>query len=195
MVTYCWTVVRHVAPRLHHPAAHLVHRSGSILHRLPKFAHHPFHPTMLVCRALPLGLASAGLLNIAATEPPGHLVTPSVFVQPLGRFVEPYQTSGLPPLPSPFACCSGQFAPPNDPGIKLSLTTPVGDPGPIDPGPVDPGPVGDPGLLGDPPTIVTPIVDQGPPPPNSVAEPSSVVVVLGALASLLLFRRYCRVRA
>jgi hypothetical protein len=189
MITHCWTVVRHIAPRLHHHAAHLVHRSGRILHRLPKFAHHPFHPTMLVCRALPLGLASAGLLNIAATEPPGHLVTPSALVQPLGRFVEPYQTSGLPPLPSPFACCSGQFAPPNDPGMKPSLTTLVGDPGPVEPGPVDPGPVGD------PPVTVPPIADPGPPPTNSVDEPSSVVVVLAGLASLLLFRRDCRVRA
>jgi hypothetical protein len=158
------------------------------LHHLPKFAHHSFRPTMLVCRALPLGLASAGLLNIVPTEPPGRVVAPSAFVQPLGRFVEPYQTSGLPPLPSPFACCSGQFAPPNDPGIKFPLTTPVGDPGPV-----DPEPIGDPGPVGDPP-IVTTIVDPDPPPANSVDEPSSVVVVLAALASLLLFRRYRSVR-
>jgi len=182
MVTYCWTVMRQVAPRLHHHSAHLVHRSGRILHRLPKFAHHPFHPTMLVCRALPLAL-SAGLLNVTPTEPPVHAVAPPAYVQPAqqGQFVPPYQTLGSPPFPSPFACCGGQFQPPDDPGIKVPLTPP----------PDDPWPNGDP--PGYPPPIVTTFVDPGPP-ANSVDEPSSGIVVLGALASLLLFRTARRTR-
>jgi hypothetical protein len=177
MVTYCWTVMRQVAPRIHRHAAHLVHRSGRILHRLPKFAHHPFHPTMLVCRALPLALAGAGLVNITPTEPPNHPVASSAYVQPVqqGQFVPPYQPPGPPPFPSPFACCGVPFPPPNDPGINIPLSPPVSDPGPN----------GDP--PGDPP-IITTFVDPGPP-PNSVDEPSSGVVVLGALTSLLLFRR------
>ena len=178
MITNCWAVVRQVAPRLHRHTAHLVSRSGRILHRLRKFAPHPFHPVMLVCRALPLGLASAGFLNVTPAEPPGRSAATSSFVQPLGRFIQPYQTSALPPLPSPFACCSGQFPPPGDPGIKLAPTPPIGDPGPV----------------GDPPVIVTTFVDPGPPPASSVDEPSSGAVVLGALAGLLLIRRSWRSR-
>ncbi len=105
--------MRQAAPHFHHHAAHLAHRSGRILHRLPKFAHHPVAPTMLVCRVLPLALAGAGLLNITPTEPPGRHVAPPAYVQPVqqGQFVPPYPTPGLPPFPSPFACCGGQFQP------------------------------------------------------------------------------------
>jgi len=178
MVTYCWTVMRQAAPHIHRHAAHLMHRSGRILHRLPKFAHHPFHPTMLVCRALPLALG-VGLLNVAPTEPPIHPVASPTYVQPVqqGQFVPPYQPSGLPPIPSPFACCGGQFQPPNDPGINIPLTPPV----------TDPWPNGDP--PGDPPIIVTTNVET-----NPVDEPSSGLVILAALASLLLFRRARRFR-
>jgi hypothetical protein len=176
MVTYCWTVIRQIAPLLHHHAAHLVHRSGRILHRLPKFAHHPFHPTMLVCRALPLALAAAGLVNIPPTEPPGHPSAPPAYVQPVqqGQFVPPYQTAGPPPFPSPFACCGVQFQPPSDPGTNDPLTPPVSDPGPT----------------GDPPILTFVVSD--PPPSNPVDEPSSGIVVVGALAGLVALRRVRR---
>lgn len=183
MITYCWTVVRHVAPRIHRHLVHLAHRSGKIFHHLAKFAHHSFTPTMLVCRALPLALAGAGLLNIAPTEPPGHPVASPAYVQsvPQGQFVAPYQPSGLPSYPSPFACCGVQFQPPSDPGTKVPLPPPV----------TDPWPNGDP--PGDPPgIIVTTSVD--PDPGNSVDEPSSGIVVLGGLASLLLLRKARGVR-
>ncbi len=176
MVTYCWTVLRQVAPRLHHHVAHLAHRSGRILHRLPKFAHHPFHPTMLVCRALPLAL-TAGLLNVTPAEPPAHPVAPPAYVQPVreAQFVPPYLPPGPPALPNPFACCAGQF---NPPGGHVPYTPP------------DTPPVGDPGPPGDPPIIVTTFSDS--PPTNSVDEPSSGIVVLGGLASLLLVRQLRR---
>ena len=175
MVTYCWTVMRQAAPHIHRHVAPLVHRSARILHRLPRFAHHPFAPTMLVCRALPLALG-VGLLNVAPTEPPGQPVAVPAYVQPMqhGQFIPPYQPPGPPPFPSPFACCGGQFQPPNDP---VPLTPPV----------TDPWPNGDP--PGDPPIIVTTNAET-----NPVDEPSSGIVVLGALASLLLFRRSRRFR-
>ena len=66
--------------------------------------------------------------------------------------------------------------PPSDPGINVALTPPVSDPWPN----------GDP--PGDPPIItVTTSVDP-------VDEPSSGIVLLGGLTSLLLFRRARRFR-
>jgi hypothetical protein len=137
---------------------------------------------MLVCRALPLALG-AGLLNVTPTEPLGHPVSPPAYVQPVqqSQFVPPYQTPGSPPFPSAFACCGVQ--PPGDPGTPVPLTPPVNDPWPN----------GDP--PGDPPIIVTTNVEPDPPPTNSVDEPSSGIVVLAGIASLLLFRRARRVRS
>jgi len=180
MVTYCWTVMRQVAPHIHRHAAHPVHRSGRILHRLPKFAHHPAISPMLVCRALPLAL---GLLHSAPIEPPGHSVAPPAFVQPVqqGQFISPNQPSGPPPFPNPFAW-SGQSTVPNDPGTSVSLTPLVNDPWPN----------------GDPPIIVVTTsadpTDPAPPSTSSVDEPPSGIVILGAIASLLWFRQARRIR-
>ena len=173
MVTYCWPVMRHVAPRIHRHAAHLAHRSGRILHRLPKVAHLPIAPALLVCRALPLALTGASLLNIVPTEPPGYPVTPPSYIQPVqqGYFVPPYLPPGLPPFPTPFVCCVGQFQPLAHPAIKL-------------PPPDAPEP------SGDPPVITTFAFPN--PSPNSVGEPSSRILVMGALASLLILRRTAR---
>jgi hypothetical protein len=133
---------------------------------------------MLVCRALPLALATAGFVHITPTEPPGLPLAPSAYVQPMeqGQFVPPYQTPGPPQFPNPFACCGGQYPLPRDPGFKVPWAPPVGDPGPS----------GDPGPPGDPPVITT-YVDPGPP-TNPVDEPSSGIIVLGGLAGLFLLR-------
>jgi hypothetical protein len=185
VVTYCWTVVRLAAPRMHRHVAHLAHRSSRILHRLPKFAHHALPSPTLVCRALPLALGAAGLVNVAPAGPPPNLpVAPPAFVQPVqqGQFVPPYQPPGLPTFPSAFACCVVQFPPPSDPGINVPPGINVSLAPPIN----DPPPTGDP--PGDPPIItVTTSVDP-------VDEPSSGIVILSALAGLLLVHRGRRIR-
>jgi hypothetical protein len=169
MTTTCWTIIHHAAAPVARSAARIAYAARQAIspgtHRAAHLSHHAATAAArshtwveVVCKVIPAAIAGSGLLAPHPANPPRLPDPPPAIVQP-----------APPVFPWLFP-----------PGSPTTPTTPV-QPYPT------PVPVAEPSSTGSVIAVLPP-VEPAAPPIEAAPEPSSVDLLLGGVAGLLLIR-------